>query len=231
MVDDPLSILRCTNKVYLNEVLAKNKIPVPPTMIIHKGNLRSAPALLSYPIILKQPDSSSSQGVEKVENDQEFKEAIEPLFENSALVIGQAFMPTEFDWRVGIFDNRPLYVCKYFMASKHWQIIKTDKTTGRRTEGKFESVPLSDAPEKVLNLALRAAKLIGDGLYGVDIKQVGNRLFVIEINDNPSIDAGVEDSILKKDLYLQIMGTFLKRMEQHKRRNIATDSMDGVLHD
>jgi glutathione synthase/RimK-type ligase-like ATP-grasp enzyme len=227
VVDDPLSILRCTNKVYLNELLGKNKIPVPPTLVIHKGNLRSAPAILSYPIILKQPDSSSSQGVVKVENAQEFRTAIEPLFEKSALVIGQTFMPTEFDWRVGIFDNQPLYVCKYFMASKHWQIIKTDQSTGKRVEGKYETMSVSDTPQNVINLALRTAKLIGDGLYGVDIKQVGNRLFVIEINDNPSIDCGVEDAILKKDLYLQIMNVFLRRLEKRKGQNVTTESADG----
>jgi glutathione synthase/RimK-type ligase-like ATP-grasp enzyme len=68
----------------------------------------------------------------------------------------------------------------------------------------------------VVTLALRIANLIGDGLYGVDIKQVGSKLYIIEINDNPSLDAGIEDAILKKDLYLTIMNGFLARIEKRK---------------
>jgi glutathione synthase/RimK-type ligase-like ATP-grasp enzyme len=216
VIDDPISILRCTNKVYLNELMAKHKIPVPKTVVIHKGNVRSAPAILSYPIILKQPDSAFSQGVEKVENYEEYKMAADTLFEKSALLIAQAFMPTDFDWRVGIFDRKPLYVCKYFMAPEHWQIIKTDSKTGLMIDGKFESMPVEETPQNVVSLALRIANLIGDGLYGVDIKQVGSRLYMIEINDNPSLDAGIEDAILKKDLYSTIMNGFLARIEKRK---------------
>lgn len=216
VIDDPVSILRCTNKVYLNELMVRHKIPVPKTVVIHKGNIRSAPALLSYPIILKQPDSAFSQGVEKLNDFETYKAAAETLFEKSALLIAQTYIPTEFDWRVGVFNRKPLYVCQYYMAAKHWQIIKKDARTGRMIEGKFTTVPVPEAPKAVVNLALRAADLIGDGLYGVDIKQSGNRLYLIEINDNPSIDAGVEDQILKKDLYRIIMDGFLERIEKRK---------------
>jgi glutathione synthase/RimK-type ligase-like ATP-grasp enzyme len=36
---------------------------------------------------------------------------------------------------------------------------------------------------------------------------------VIEINDNPNIDYGVEDKILGDSLYSKIMLSFLKRLE------------------
>ena len=53
--------------------------------------------------------------------------------------------------------------------------------------------PLPDVPKEVTGVALVACAIIGDGLYGVDLKEVGGRVFVIEVNDNPNIDAGVED--------------------------------------
>jgi hypothetical protein len=34
VIDDPLSMIRCTNKVYLNELMAYNKVAVPPTVMI-----------------------------------------------------------------------------------------------------------------------------------------------------------------------------------------------------
>ena len=52
----------------------------------------------------------------------------------------------------------------------------------------------------------------------MDIKQVGRHLYVIEINDNPNVDAGNEDSILKDALYREVMGVFLKRIEAHRRQ-------------
>jgi len=57
---------------------------------------------------------------------------------------------------------------------------------------------------------------IGDGLYGVDLKQVGNKVFVIEVNDNPNIDAGFEDEVLQDELYLRVVEVFLKRIERRK---------------
>ena len=76
---------------------------------------------------------------------------------------------------------------------------------------------MAEAPEEVVKIALKAANLIGDGLYGVDIKQVGNRCYVIEVNDNPNVDAGNEDGVLKDALYREIMGSFVRRIEARKR--------------
>ena len=42
------------------------------------------------------------------------------------------------------------------------------------------------------------------------------RVVVIEMNDNPSIDAGVEDAYLGEDLYRRIMEEFLRRMERKR---------------
>ena len=78
-------------------------------------------------------------------------------------------------------------------------------------------VPFEDVPEPLLNTALKAANLIGDGLYGVDLKQVGKKVYVIEINDNPNIDAGMEDKILKDELYLAVMQYFVRRIEEKKK--------------
>jgi len=49
-------------------------------------------------------------------------------------------------------------------------------------------------PGAVLSLAADAAGAIGGGLYSVDIKQRDGVALVIEVNDNPNIDAGGEDA-------------------------------------
>ena len=78
------------------------------------------------------------------------------------------------------------------------------------------AVAETDAPKEMLRLALQAANLIGDGFYGVDIKQVGERYYFIEINDNPNIDAGNEDTLLKDALYHEVMSVFLQRIQARK---------------
>lgn len=213
VVDDPESILKCTNKVYLAEVLARHEVPAPRTMIAHRDNIDQIEAEIGFPCILKQPDSSFSQGVSKVDTSDQLRAALAPLMERSELVIVQEFLPTTFDWRVGVFDRQPLFVCKYYMARNHWQIIKHGRNGDARF-GKVESLPVEHAPEHVIRTALKAANLIGDGLYGVDLKQHGDDLYVIEVNDNPNIEAGAEDAILKDELYKRIMRVFLRRLER-----------------
>lgn len=214
VIDDPVSILKCTNKVYLAEVLDHYRIPAPRTLIVNHDNKDQVIKTLGYPTILKQPDSSFSQGVIKVVNREDFKRKIDDFLDKSDLVIAQEFVPTDYDWRVGILNNEPLYVCKYYMAKEHWQIVNWN--AGRVREGKWESLRLADAPPVVVKTALRAAKTIGDGFYGVDLKMVGKKCYVIEVNDNPSVEAGVEDGILKDELYLKIMRVMYERVKKKK---------------
>jgi glutathione synthase/RimK-type ligase-like ATP-grasp enzyme len=213
VVDDPESILKCTNKVYLAELLQRHAIPTPHTLVVHRDNVAGVPQALGLPCVLKEPDGSFSRGVDKVNNAAELLERAECFLEKSELVIAQEFMPTTFDWRVGIFDRQPLYVCKYHMAPSHWQILRQDRA-GKQHAGRVETLPVELAPRQVVRTALRAANLIGDGLYGVDLKQVGRICYVIEINDNPTLEAGEEDTILGETLYQRIMYGFLKRLER-----------------
>ena len=219
VIDDPESILRCANKVYLAELLAHHALPAPRTVVIHRDNWKEAARQLGLPCILKQPDSSFSQGVVKASTEAELAEKVDLLLAGSELIIGQAFVPTEFDWRIGIIDGQALYACKYYMARGHWQIYHHgEKDWGNRFVGNFECVPIEDAPHGVVELALKATSIIGDGLYGVDLKVVDGQPMIIEVNDNPSIDGGVEDAHLKDALYEKIMQVFLKRMEARRAR-------------
>ena len=68
VIDDPDSILKCTNKVYLNELLSRHQVPVPKTLMVHRDNVDQIVPALGLPCILKQPDSAFSLGVTKVES-------------------------------------------------------------------------------------------------------------------------------------------------------------------
>ncbi len=218
VIDDPISILRCTNKVYLMEMLARHKIDTPRSLLVHRDNAMLIGEQLGYPCVLKKPDSSFSLGVVKVRSPEELRDRIDEFLGESELIVGQEFLPTDFDWRIGILNRRPLFACRYFMAPGHWQIIHQAET-GNKRYGRFETLPVELAPPKVVKAALKAANLIGDGLYGVDIKESNGRIVVIEVNDNPNINSGVEDAVLKDELYRRMIDVFVQRMEEKRARS------------
>jgi glutathione synthase/RimK-type ligase-like ATP-grasp enzyme len=222
VVDDPTSILRCTNKIYLNDLLRAHKIAVPHSEVLFKDDpkqLHELPEKLGFPIVLKVPDGSFSRGVVKVDDEAQLVESAHRLFQSTALLIAQEFLYTKFDWRIGVLNRKPLFACKYFMSRGHWQIYN-HSARGSARAGGFECVSIEDTPVDVVKLALRGSGAIGNGLYGVDIKKTQDRTVLIEVNDNPSIDAGVEDAELGDELYLRIVRELLRRMEA-KRNGVS----------
>jgi glutathione synthase/RimK-type ligase-like ATP-grasp enzyme len=212
VIDDPTSIMRCTNKVYLAELMLANGVPTPKTVIL--SSVRELDALetqISYPLVLKIPDGSFSRGVTKVSSRPELDRMVRGMLEDSDLILAQEFMYTEHDWRVGVLDGEPLFVSQYRMARKHWQIVRHTEN-GKPVEGTFKTIAIREAPSDVVALGVKAAGLIGRGLYGVDIKKNERGVFVIEVNDNPNLVHDIEDAAEKDQLWRRLAGWFLKRL-------------------
>ena len=216
VIDDPNSIIRCTNKVYLAELLQGNGVPTPKTVILSSvKDLDPLEQRLSYPMVLKIPDGSFSRGVAKAANRAELERMVRGMLEDSDLILAQEFMYTEHDWRVGVLDGEALFVSQYKMARKHWQIVRHIEN-GRALEGGFRTLPVAAAPRDVVEIGVRAARLIGRSLYGVDIKATERGVFVIEINDNPNLVHEVEDAAEKDELWRRLAGWFLRRLQREE---------------
>jgi glutathione synthase/RimK-type ligase-like ATP-grasp enzyme len=196
--------------------LRANRVPRPKTAILQKGVSETINGSLGYPIVLKIPDGSFSRGVYKAADANEFKAITEKLFKESDLILAQEYVYTAFDWRIGILNRKPIYACQYFMSKNHWQIVN-HKSGGRYDEGGFKTFAIEDAPADVVDAALKAANLIGDGLYGVDVKQNERGLYVIEVNDNPNVDSGIEDKLLDEELYRTILLEFAARLDRKRQ--------------
>lgn len=220
VIDDPDSILKCTNKIYLANLFSRNNVPIIPGKFISdtkKATLESLEEEFGYPMVLKIPDGSFSVGVKKAKDRAELEELLKSFLKKTALVLVQKFFFTDFDWRVGIIGGKALYVCKYFMSKGHWQIYNHGKKDNDDDfYGKWETMKVENAPKHVVKTALKAANLIGNSLYGVDLKDDGTTAYVVEVNDNPNIDCGVEDQVLKKDLYEKIIDEFVTRIDKQK---------------
>jgi glutathione synthase/RimK-type ligase-like ATP-grasp enzyme len=214
VIDDPMSMVRCTNKVFLMELLRSNQVPMPPTVMLAEGaDLTKAMDELRLPLVVKIPDGSFSRGVHKVNTPEEFRRIADELFEETDLLLAQKFMPTEFDWRVGVLSGEPLFVCQYRMARGHWQIVK-HRADGSSREGGFKTFGLDQAPPEIIEMGVRAAKPIGDGFYGVDLKQTDSGIVVMEVNDNPNLEHGIEDAVAKDEVWIKLLKWFIDRFEK-----------------
>ncbi|PCK30882.1 RimK family protein [Pseudoalteromonas piscicida] len=219
VIDDPSSILRCCNKVFLHDAFNYKKVPSLETRFVSQCNeqvIDKLVAELSLPMVLKMPESSFSKGVFKVKTKEELGERLQELMSVSAIVLAQAYLYTDYDWRIGVLNGRAIYACRYHMARNHWQIYNHESK--RNFSGGFDTLPTFEVPKAVLRAALKAAAVVGNGLYGIDIKEHNGKAYVLEVNDNPNIDQGVEDKYLGDELYMQVMSEFSRRLEARGKK-------------
>ena len=210
VIDDPESIQICGNKVHQYELFEKYNVPRIPTISLNKDELHHKRIneifdTLGKPVVIKAPYTSFSRYVEKAACETSFKEVAKRYFKKSDVLAIQKFTPTAFDWRVGVLNNEVLYVCKYMIPKGKWK--HGAKLRGKSTVvwGRTVAMEKQTAPERLREVALKACSVVGKGLYGVDIKEVDGDYVVVEVNDNPSIYAGYEDS-KDKDIYKKIIG-------------------------
>jgi glutathione synthase/RimK-type ligase-like ATP-grasp enzyme len=196
VLDDPDSIIICCDKVNMYEHLRTRGVRFPETKYVSRERLDEKLAQdlfedMGTPLILKAPYSSFSTYVEKVTNPEEFVSVARRYYRRSSLVVVQQYVPSSFDWRVTTLDGEVLFVCKYVMPANSWKLQL--KENGHTQWARIEAVDMKDVDQELLEVGLQASAAIGRGLYGVDVKETRDGYVVIEVNDNPNIDAGGED--------------------------------------
>ncbi len=206
VIDDPDSIQICSDKVSMYLHLMKEKVRIPETVFLKKSELNEKRAKelfqsLGIPLVLKEPSTSFSCRVEKVETVPELLRVAKRFIKLSDWIVAQQFIASEFDWRIGVLDGKALYACKYIIPSETFKIQAT--VNGQMVYCAVRSVRMREVPGAVLKLALDAGRAIGRGLYGVDVKEVGNSAYVIEVNDNPSLEGGEDEHY--PDVYRRIV--------------------------
>lgn len=218
VIDDSHSIRVCCDKVNMYRHLLRAGVSIPPTRFLRPADVTEATAEQLFAelgplLVLKAPHSSFSTHVEKVETPGEFVKTGQRFLYRADRLVVQAFVRSTFDWRVGVLDGEPLYVCRYLIPDKTFKVQAI--VDGHILYGQVESMPVADAPPTVVRTALAAANAVGRGLYGVDLKEDadGNAL-VIEVNDNPSINAGDEDEYAP-DVYERIVLHLMNARREH----------------
>ncbi len=215
VIDDPRSIQICADKINMYLHLMDRGVALPRTVFLGKddiypGRIRSLFEDYGTPLILKEPSTSFSMRVEKVDTVDAFTRVAKRFIKLSDCIVMQEYVRSTYDWRIGVLDGKLLYAAKYIIPSETFKIQAT--VNGHIVYCAVQSVPPEEVPPPVVDLALRAAGAIGSGLYGVDIKEVGDRVCVIEVNDNPSLEGG-EDKFYP-DIYRRIISHLMDLRER-----------------
>ena len=193
VIDDPSSIQICADKINMYMHLMKNNVSIPRTKFLKKKELDESLAgqlfeELGMPLVLKEPSTSFSVRVEMVSSVSELLKIARRFFKLSDWIVVQEYVESRFDWRVGVVNGQLLYACRYIIPSETFKIQAS--VNGHIVYCDVESVPADQVPPEVIELGREAGNAIGKGMYGVDIKESNGKLYVIEVNDNPSLDGG-----------------------------------------
>jgi glutathione synthase/RimK-type ligase-like ATP-grasp enzyme len=209
VIDDPESIRICANKIHQYRLFEKYDVPRIPTLFLnkeefHHRQIEEIFELFGKPVVIKAPYTSFSKYVEKVSCETSFREVAKRFFRRSDYIVVQKFMPSRFDWRVGVLNGEVLYVCKYMMPKGKWKHGVKRRGKPSFIWGRTVTLKRDNAPQRLKEVALKACSVVGKGLYGVDIKEVNGDYVVVEVNDNPSIYHGQED-YRDRDIYEKII--------------------------
>lgn len=195
-LDSVHACLSLESKIPMYTIMEVGDVMVPYTINVSvDDDMADIANRLGYPFVVKIPDGTRSIGMVKVENRIDAQKA-ETLFSQSCpILMAQRFMKTDYDWRIGVLDGRAIYAVQYLFPEGHWQIIKHEDD-GSEIEGTWKAFHLKDIPVGVRMEAEKAARLFGDGLFGVDVKVMPENAmpYVMEVNHNPTLDAGDEDN-------------------------------------
>ncbi len=210
VIDNPHSIRTCSNKAILHDIFMKNNIPSPRSILFTCDY--SCEALdeirntLGFPVVIKTPYTRFSSHVEKANNEEEFVKISKHLLRKTKILVLQEYISSSFDWRVGILRNEILYLCKYCIPLGGWKV--KSKINGKNVWGKTIAVSRDSISPELKEICIRLSGCVGDGLYGLDVKETSGGYKVIEINDNPSIYEGYEDAV-DNDIYEKIINALV----------------------
>lgn len=232
VIDDPASIQICSDKINMYLHLMKKKLPIPRTVFPSKREIvpeyaRALFERLGTPLVLKEPSTSFSARVEKASNVQEFMRIAKRFLRLSDWIVVQEYVPSSFDWRIGVLNGEFLYACRYVIPAQTFKIQAS--VNGHLVYCGVESIPPEDVPPEIVDLGIEAGKAIGRGLYGVDIKESNGRLYVIEVNDNPSLDGG--EDVCYPDVYRRIISYLINGDQYAETLSYMPSRMHGYMRE
>ena len=193
MLNTRAAMLTCDNKLTTALLFEKFGLPTPRTAFIsNESNIKSGLDMIGgkFPIILKTLTGTQGVGVIKIDTYEALVATVQAMWKLEAELLIQEYMPSKFDVRTFIVDNKIFASTKRVHSSYDFR-----SNTHRGAEA--EPYILNDEEKE---LVLKAARLSRAYMVGVDHIIHNNKPYLLEINGSPGSGADYE-GYQHKDYY------------------------------
>ncbi len=209
-------LLLSRNKFLTYQVLARNKIPIPNTVLItNPHQLEQQLKNFKHPVVIKLLDSYAGLGVIRSNNLQATKEIIEALFiqNPNTMVIVQEFLHSNAPEKEKShqYEDIRLFVIEDRVIAAMKRVART-RTEWRTNFSRGGQTTAYNPTEEENFLALKAATLLKLEIAGVDIIKSRKGPVVLEINACPGWK-GLQNTT-KKNIAREIVNYALKKIKQ-----------------
>jgi len=185
MINTRASMLTCDNKLTSALLFEKFGLPTPKTAFIsNENNIKSGVDMIGgkFPIILKTLTGTQGVGVIKIESYEGLVATVQAMWKLKAELLIQEYMPSDFDVRTFVVDNKIFASTKRSHSSYDFR-----SNTHRGAEA--EPYKLSDEERE---LVLKAARVSRAYMCGVDHIIFKNKPYLLEVNGSPGSGADYE---------------------------------------
>jgi ribosomal protein S6--L-glutamate ligase len=185
MINTRAAMLTCDNKLTTSLLFEKFGLPTPRTAFVsNENNIKTALDKVGgkFPIILKTLTGTQGVGVIKIESYEGLVATLQAMWKLEAEVLIQEFMPSDFDVRTFVVDN------KIFASTKRTH-SSYDFRSNTHRGAEAEPYKLND---EEMEMVLKAARLSRAYMVGVDHIIFKNKPYLLEINGSPGSGADYE---------------------------------------
>ena len=178
-------ILQSRDKLHASQILARNKIPVPKTNYV-RDSIDVEPAIDfvgGLPVVIKVTQGTQGQGVFLRHTVHESRSLIQGL-----LLTGKSVLVQEYIAESHGKDIRALVVGDRVVAAMRRKARGREFRSNYHLNGTVEKVEISEEFEQQ---AVRAARVLGLNIAGVDLLEGNNGPLVLEVNSSPGLE-GIE---------------------------------------
>ena len=185
MINTRAAMLTCDNKLTTALLFEKFGLSTPRTAFVsNENNIKTALDKVGgkFPIILKTLTGTQGVGVIKIESYEGLVATLQAMWKLEAEVLIQEFMPSDFDVRTFVVDN------KIFASTKRTH-SSYDFRSNTHRGAEAEPYKLND---EEMEMVLKAARLSRAYMVGVDHIIFKNKPYLLEINGSPGSGADYE---------------------------------------
>jgi ribosomal protein S6--L-glutamate ligase len=201
------ALVRSRDKLRSLQIMAKSGIPIPKSAFVstpkHVENVINLVG--GAPVVIKLLEGTQGIGVILAETKNSAKSVVEAFLDVEVDILVQEFIK-----EAGGQDVRAFVVDGQVVGAMKRTGAKGDFRSNLHRGGTAEVVQLSAAEKK---MAIRAAKILGLGIAGVDMLPTANGLIVNEVNSSPGLE-GIEGAT-----GVDIAGKIIEYVERNEVSN------------